>query len=142
MPGSHIGKIIHVIHFLGAKRKGRRILDHISPCAVILHQRFRRKGICISVLDGKAVPIGCFTVPDLFKRRKKYRIVGSITGFAFINSSRYVGDLFHRDAAVQRIRDFNNRMFSHSVRDQIRPGIKKHTSFYPVLPVIIVSQPS
>ena len=142
MPGSHIGKIINIIHLLSTERQRRRILDHIAPCAVILDQRFCRKRICISVLNGKTFRIGFFAVSDLIKRRKRHWVIGGICCFTFVNSTWYVGDLFYRNTAVQGICNFNDRMFSHSVRDQICAGIKKHTSFYPVLPVIIVGQTS
>ena len=85
MPGSHIGKIINIIHLLSTERQRRRILDHIAPCAVILDQRFCRKRICISVLNGKTFRIGFFAVSDLIKRRKRHWVIGGICCFTFVN---------------------------------------------------------
>ena len=140
MPVSRVGKIIHVVHLLRGQRSGRRILDHISSRPVILGKRPCRERIRISVLNGKTVRIGFPAVLKLFKRRENQRVKRGRKITASVYSTRYKGNILHRNTAVQRFRYLQDRPLSHAVGDQIRSGIDKNTAADPVLPVIIMSK--
>ena len=142
MPGILIGKVVNIVHLLLAQWKCRRVLDHASSISVALCHRSGSKRVGISVLLGKAFGIGFFVRRYCLIGRKDDRIISARQIFALINGSRNESDLIYRKAALKRLRDLDDRMLSHSIRNKIRPGIQKDTAAHLVFPIIIVCEAS
>ena len=137
-----IGKCIDIIHFLLRQRQCRRILYHISPASVKFRHWSGAERVRILVLYGKAVRVGLFVLFYFFIRRKNNGLVHTVQIFTLENSSCDIGDLFHRNPALQGFCYLYNGMFSHSVGDQVCSGIDQYTVFDFILPVVIMCHTS
>ena len=59
---------------------------------------------------------------------------------AFKNGSCHICDLLNRNSALQCLCDLEDRVFTHSIRDQICAGINQYAVLNLIFPVIIMSQ--
>ena len=117
-------------------------MNDISSVSIAFSKWFCCKRVCIAVLNRKTVCVGTFIRRNFFIGRKYDRFVSAGQIFTFINSSRNISNLLDRKSALKGFCDLNDRMLSHSIRNQICAGIHKDTSSYSVIPVIIVCQTS
>ena len=140
MVGPHVRKCVDIIHLLNRKRFCRWILDNIKVVPVLLHKTFSRKGIRIFILDIEAFRITSLICFDLIIGRQGNRIVYGIQTVCLIDSSVDKCDILHIKTGVQRVRDLNDRLLAHSVRDQVCLGIHENRVLHLVRPVIVVGQ--
>ena len=129
MVGSHIGKIIDIIHFLLTQWFCRWILYHIDMSLIRLYQTFPGKRICVAVLDKKALCILLFVLLKLRKIRKQLIIVDRVQIFGPVHGSINKRNVFDVDSAVQGICDLYDRVFPHSIGNNICLGIQQNRTF-------------
>ena len=136
----HKRQMIYIVHLLLAQRIRRRILYHIPLIAVIFYQNLCLIRVGVLMLDTEASCILLFLFFDFFKGWQIQRFRYMFHTLAAVHRSPDKCDIFHIQPGSQRIRDLNDRMFSHAVRDQIRPGIQQYASFHLIGPVIVMPQ--
>ena len=97
-------------------------------------------GVRILILDGEAFRIPSLIPADFVIGRQNNRVINRIQPVRPVNSPVYKGNIPHRKAGGQRVRDFRDGPLPHSVGDQIRLGIQKQGTLYPVGPIVIMGQ--
>ena len=138
MVGAHIGKGVYIVHLLHGQRLLRRILHHIHPAGIALHQHISIDGVRIVMLNEKAVRIFFLIRLHLLIRRKPHAAVYLIRLLRLINGSRHKGDILYSNAGSERIRDFHNGLFSHPIGNQIRLTVQKDGTSEGIAPVIVM----
>ena len=138
MPCPHIRKCVNIIHLHRRQRLCRRILHDIQMRTVWFHQPLSAKRIRILILCIEASCIRFFLFFYLFKRRQFHCIIDGIETFHLYDRSVQIGEIFHRDPRIQRLRDLDDRTFSHPVGNDICAGIQEDRPFYPIGPVVIM----
>ena len=68
VPGAGVGQLVYLVKLLGGKRGGGRVLHHVDPVRILLHQRVREKWVQLANLLAKAARIGFLAGGDLLPR--------------------------------------------------------------------------
>ncbi len=125
MVSAHIGQVIDCIHLLRRQRRRRRILYDKDTVRILLDQRLANAWIGVAVLYLKTLRISVRRCFHFFIGGQPNGIINSRAVFRLIDRPRNKGDVLHRNAAGQRIRDLHDRFLPHAVRDQIRLTVQK-----------------
>ena len=142
MPGTHVREGIDVVHLLHGEGFGRRVLDDKGPAAVGLVQAPGLKGVCVGVLEGKALRIG--PLPRLRQLADRL-VIGQADGVVdVLFVSRLIdrpvdkSDVAHIQAGGQRVRDLHDAALPHAVGDQVCARVQQDRPPHLVGPVIVV----
>ena len=129
---SHIGKAVHIIHFLLGKWFRRWILNHIKMVRIRFHQTFAGIGIRILILGVETLGIEKLVFFHCFVGFQHDCIINAVQTLHFADSSVKIGQIFDIESGIQCFCNLNDRAFPHSIGNQICSGIQKDGAFQTV----------
>ena len=139
---AHVGQCIHPVHLALRERFCGWVLYNIFGILVLFHQALAGKRVGITVLCIKT-PCKCFFVRVYFlPGRKLYGIADRVNIFCPVYRPCHKSNIPCRNPCVKCLRNFHNRVFPHTVGEDIRLRIKKNRAAHPVTPVIVMRQPA
>ena len=141
MVGPRVRKCVDIIHFLLSQGLCRRILDHPDR-PVGLDQTFSVKRVRVLHLNPEAFRQIQPVRLKLLEGWQHQVIDNILMPLCLIAGSRDKCKIADIKSAVQRIRNFNDRVLAHPVGDQVRAAVHQKRPSDFVLPVIVMRKPS
>ena len=143
MPVARVGQLVDLVHLCFREDGRRRVLHHVHPVGIGLHQALCRDGVHVAVLHVEAAGI-CQAVGFELVPRGKQLVIKDLVERSLargaVDRAVHVGDLVHGQAGVQGVGDLHHCMLAHAVDQKVRAGVEKDGALEFIRPVIVVGQ--
>ena len=137
--GTHVGKVVHRIHFGCGQGLLGRVLHHIF-LPVGLGQPLGGERITVAVLDFEGLGVGALAFLQLLVAGQNNRGQAFVQLPALKDRAVDIGDVLHVHTGVQGVRNFHDAALTHAVHQQVRLGIQEDGTLHGIGPVVVVGQ--
>ena len=116
--GTHVGKVIHRVHFRCGQGLLGRILHH-EEIVVRLRQPLGGEGVAVGVLDLEALGVFAPVGLDLGEGGQGDGGETVVRLLGFEHRAVDVGDVLHVQPGIQGVGHLHNGLFPHAVHEQV-----------------------
>ena len=142
MPGALVRQGVHGVHLLGRQRFGRRVLDDEDVVRVLLDERVRRERVEVLVLQREAARVFQLVGLHVLESRQRDRLERGLRRTRAVHRAGDERQVRHIEPGCQRVGDGDDRLFAHSVGNEVGARIEQDGALERIRPVIVMREPA